>query len=119
MLIENHISVGFQCPICGNVETTDVKIFEPFSNGTKQIACLSCKKPIAQIIKHNKENYRLDILCIDCNEIHSFMVPIGEFYNTRLKAYNCNETEEPIFIIGKSEAVTECIKESFYGDDED
>lgn len=119
MLIKSTTTAGFQCPSCGNIQSRELHCFHFGGTGAHEILCNSCGRKVAVLQRKKKGQIQLKVDCLDCYDEHMFPLRPGLFWQTPLKAFQCCETQETIFLIGEADLVDEAMQRAFYLNSDD
>lgn len=118
MITRSKTTVGFQCPVCGRIQTRELNAFA-VGKEKYQLNCRECQRPFGELIRDEKQCYHMSVVCIDCLTPHTFKVKCGDFWHSRLKTFDCPNGGEMIFAIGEKEQVAQTLEENFYLEEEE
>lgn len=119
MIIRSKTWIGFQCPVCGEIQKQELSAFS-FSGGEQHgILCKNCHQPIAVITVSEGKKYQIQTRCPECYVPHTFRIGRGEFWLSPCREFECPETGETIFAAGDSEKIERLLEERVYLDEEE
>ncbi|MBS4534915.1 hypothetical protein GOQ29_04705 [Clostridium sp. D2Q-14] len=107
MLVNTNLALAIQCNKCHSICTNKITLFQLKNNKYININC-TCGEVKARIKTENYKEYRLEIPCFVCEEIHIFKYSLDQLLKGNIVVRCLNGME--ICFIGDESDVKELLK---------
>lgn len=113
MLVDLKRTVAYICPMCSNISSKRVSVFDFSGKDKLRLICPThgCHEECA-VLTAKGEKYNISIECPLCGEKHSYTSSQGNFWHKSLLSYKCPAAGMDIFFAGGSREVQKAIEDS-------
>lgn len=113
MLIELKRLVAYICPICSNISSKNMSVFNFSGRDKVRLICPThgCHEQCVEITAKDNR-YKLNIECPLCGGNHSYKITNENFWNKKLITYKCPAAGMDIFFAGDSHEVEKALEDS-------
>lgn len=112
MLVELKRMVAYICPVCSNIATKTLSVFNFSGRNKVSLICPTrgCHETCAVITQKNSK-YKISIECPLCGDTHVYTISREAFWKKQLISYKCPAAGIDMFFVGNRQCVEYALDE--------
>ncbi len=113
MVVELKRTVAYICPVCSNISSKYLTIFDFSGAGKATFVCPThgCREKCVTISVKGA-GYKINVECPLCGGNHSYTSSRGGFWKKKLLSYKCPAAGMDIFFAGESDKVEQALEDT-------